>query len=434
MFGKTKSDALVVGAGPVGLFTALRMARQGIATHIIDAQWRTASRSYALALHPSSLELMARVGLSESLLAEGHRVERVVFYEGTERVGELHLDELGTAYPFVLVLPQRLLEERLEEALGRESVKVRWSHRLASLETLGDGAVEARIEKLGKESSGYAVSTAGWVVDKVLRHRAPWVVGADGLRSVVRRELGIGVETVGEPRIFGVFELDSDFAPDHEMRVVFHDGMVSALWPLGKNRWRWSLELGVGSDLLGERTKSRLTVDVGGESYPFIDHSMLGSLLAERAPWFEGSIDDIPWSMAVRFEQRLAESFGEDRVWLAGDSAHLAGPVGVQSMNQGLIEGEALAQAVGGALRGDPVGSLDPFQVYGRERHAFWRSLLGLGVSPEIWPNTPLWVGRHVDDLVPCVPASGKELTTLLTELGLTLQPGSLSRSAARAG
>ena len=58
MFGKRHSEILVVGAGPVGLYTALLLAEQGLDVEIVDGQWSTAARSYALALHPRSLELL----------------------------------------------------------------------------------------------------------------------------------------------------------------------------------------------------------------------------------------------------------------------------------------------------------------------------------------------------------------------------------------
>ena len=57
MFQRQVPQVLVIGAGPVGLFTALLLAERGLKVQIIDEQWRSATRSYGLALHPSSLRL-----------------------------------------------------------------------------------------------------------------------------------------------------------------------------------------------------------------------------------------------------------------------------------------------------------------------------------------------------------------------------------------
>ena len=47
----------------------------------------------------------------------------------------------------------------------------------------------------------------------------------------------------------------------------------------------------------------------------------------------------------------LAKQFGRNRCWLAGDAAHQTGPVGVQSMNVGFCEAEALSSALHKILR-----------------------------------------------------------------------------------
>ena len=48
-------------------------------------------------------------------------------------------------------------------------------------------------------------------------------------------------------------------------------------------------------------------------------------------------------STLALFEQRLTRSFGKGGVWLAGDAAHQAAPIGVHSMNSGLVEARELA-------------------------------------------------------------------------------------------
>ena len=76
------------------------------------------------------------------------------------------------------------------------------------------------------------------------------------------------------------------------------------------------------------------------------------------------------------FERRLATSFGRDNVWLAGDSGHVTGPVGVQSMNVGLREADEVATMI------DRIRSCaampEIVETYNRERRKEWRALLGL--------------------------------------------------------
>jgi 2-polyprenyl-6-methoxyphenol hydroxylase-like FAD-dependent oxidoreductase len=416
-----ESEVLVVGAGPVGMFAALLLARRGVEVAIVDEAWRTTTRSYALALHPATLALLGEVGLADDLVAHGQRVERIAFYEGGERCGELALGDLGGAYPFLLILPQDRLERLLEDQLFDLGVRVRWNQRLAGLEPAAGDGVAARLEELGKESLGYGVMTREWVVERRVDHRTSFVIGADGHRSRVRRLLGIEFERLGEggDEVYAVFEMTTDHPPPQEERVVLSGRTANVLWPLGEQRCRWSFQELDPASLVARRAKGRLAVQVGPDAYPFLDRDDLLAYATERAPWFETeAVRDIAWSVAVRFEHRLAERFGEDRVWLAGDAAHLAGPIGVHSMNNGLAEAADLARLMVEAL---PGGALEGLEEYGRTRGAVWRLLLGADGPPATAAGAPGWVGRHPGRVLSALPFSGPGLVAAARQLGLAL-------------
>lgn len=413
---KHETEALVAGAGPVGMLAALALAERGVTVEVVDEEWRPASRSYALALHPATLELLDEAGLARDLFEEGHRVTRVAFYDGAERRAELSLADLPGAFPFLLVLPQKALERVLEERLAGHRVKVRWNHRLADLALDGDRPT-ATVERLAKESTGYSVATTVWVVEAESAVTAQAVVGADGHRSRVRQALGVELEALGEPELYAVFEFTSDAPRMDEVRVVLHEHTTSVLWPLGGDRFRWSFQVESSTVDVTRPDKSRLAVQVGRHAYPYLSREDLAGLIERRAPWFEGSIGDLEWSVAVRFERRLAASFGRDGVWLAGDAAHLAPPAGVHSMNLGLAEAHDLAERIAGVLRQG--ASRDLFEAYGRERRSGWQRLLGGEV--EAGPEASDWVRRRAGRILPCLPASGEDLDRLLGQLGLRL-------------
>jgi 2-polyprenyl-6-methoxyphenol hydroxylase-like FAD-dependent oxidoreductase len=420
MFGKHKTDVLIAGAGPVGMFTALTLAEHGVSLEILDAQWRTAARSYALALHPDTLRVLDRAGFAGNLVAQGYRLDSLAFYDGGERRAEIELGRLGTDFSFVLVLPQQALEDALEERLGKKKVKVQWNHRLGRLELEGD-RVRATVQRLGKESTGYSYSTTGWVVEKEYDVDAAFVVGADGHKSIVRRALDIDFPDLGGAQCFGVFEFAADADLEHEVRVVLDDATTNVLWPLGDGRFRWSFELEPQEEV-PDRVKGRLAVQVGDDAFAYLDEEKLAELIAERAPWFTAEVSDVQWSVEVRFERRLAARFGHGRAWLAGDSAHLATPLGVHSMNVGLREGRDLAERLAAILGHGGQDSGGALEAYNDERTREWRRLLGVDGRVEAGANASPWVRKRAARIAPNVPASGPDLESLVGQLGLELR------------
>jgi len=409
---RRETEVVVSGAGPVGLFAALSLAGRGVGVEILDEQTQTTGRSYALALHPRSLELLDELGLAEELVSRGHRIDALAFHEGDRRRAELRYGALSSKFPFLLVLPQAVLEEGLETRLRERRVRVLWNHRLAQLRQSADDVV-AEVERLSRESAGYSVQTTVWAVDKVFELQARLALGADGHRSVVRRRLGVEFPETGPSELFAVFEFIADRPCPPEAAVVLDADTTSVVWPIGANRYRWNLQIPEAGVREERRAKSPLSVLIGDQSFGYLDPALLQELLAARAPWFDAKPKDIAWSLALRFERRTAASFGIGRAWLAGDSAHLGGPVAMQSMNVGLCEAAEWAAHATTMLRGGP----DRMETHGRECRARWDGHAEPAV--EAAGTADPWVRDRAARIAGCVPASGAHLWALLGQVGL---------------
>jgi 2-polyprenyl-6-methoxyphenol hydroxylase-like FAD-dependent oxidoreductase len=392
-----RTDCLVVGAGPVGMVTALELARHGRTVTIIDKYRRTALYSYALALHPQTLRLLDEMGICERLVELGQPVRWIEIHDGPTRVGEIDVSRVGGPFPFVLVVPQTALEGALETALGDEDVFVHWEHQLLGFESNVD-AVDSVLAAVDLETGAAGPRVVHG------RVRSAYLVGADGAGSSTARALGVAHTEVGPPIDVSLVEFEGEIRSPDRLHLVLGPGTADVLWPLGPERARWSVQHDGGPDPVDPR-----------------------ELVRARAPWF-GPLERVEWNTTARFQPCLADRFGRKRAWLAGDAGHVTSPIGVQSMNVGMREGRDLARRIAEVLEGRNSPRL--LRIYNEERQREWKMLLGMKNRVRPNPDAPQWIRERTAQLVASLPASGRDLNALLTQVGLRLdwlrrRPGS---------
>jgi 2-polyprenyl-6-methoxyphenol hydroxylase-like FAD-dependent oxidoreductase len=397
MFQHSDPEVLVVGAGPVGLVAALFLQQHGVRVEIVDTHQRTTQHSYALAIHPRTLRILDEAGLSERLIAAGRKLTKVAYYEGAQRRAEIDYSALSSTHPYLLVIRQSLLERAVEEALRQKDLKVLWGHRLQSLDA--DGASpRAEVATLDQVATGYPVARTEWVVAGTETLRPAYVIGADGYDSAVRRMAGIGMAEHGAGQIFSVYEAEAAGELPGEVRVMLDPDLTSVYWPLEEGRCRWGFQI---PDAAGHEASME----------------RLAQLIAARAPWCTARPTQIYWSTLGLFESRLTRSFGKGGVWLVGDAAHQAAPVGVHSMNSGLVEARELAARIARIQHSGGAPSL--LQEFATETHETWRWLLGAGRAVRALPGADPWVRQNGARILACMPASGDDLAPLLEQIGL---------------
>ena len=163
---------LVVGAGPSGLALANVLAAYRVPVRIVDRKPGPVPESRAAIVHIRTLELLDRIGVRERARTLGVPAARVEVYQRGRPATAFPLSvEANAAAP--LVLPQDQTERLLIDALAQRGVEVDWNTELVAL----DGHTAVLRGPGGQE-----------------RHRARWVVGADGASSRVRHELGLAFQ------------------------------------------------------------------------------------------------------------------------------------------------------------------------------------------------------------------------------------------------
>lgn len=414
---EARHDLLVVGAGPVGLVTALLGARAGLDTVIIDQEWRIAARNYACTLHPYSLDLLDRLGVLPRVLERGVRVDSVAFYEGTERRAEVHLGALPLPHPFAVVMYQDDLEGILEDALREHHQRrVEWGRRLEGVAWEGE-TVTALVESLQHSATGDPAHRWQEVVQRRGLIHSRFVAGADGPRSKLGHLLGTGDDCAGDPLVYAIYEFEpvvGDATP--EIRVAFDATTVNNLWPLPGGTCRWSLQSvepgGDDSPETGHETITPMEAPVGGGG-----RKKLTGRIQQVAPWFSAGIRHIDWAMRLEFPRRVVHQMGRGGCWLLGDAAHQTAPGGAQSMNVAFREAEDWIDAVRRVVREDATSEL--FANLNTRWRSQWHQLLGIGSPARPGPSASPWVRENATRLPSCLPASGDHLASLLAQLGV---------------
>jgi 2-polyprenyl-6-methoxyphenol hydroxylase-like FAD-dependent oxidoreductase len=402
------------------MFAALCLAEKGMDFRVVDKDVRPASHSYALALHPRSIEMLGSFGLNAEDEAAGCRVDTIAFYDEQRWKAAARLSDLPGSHPYLLVLRQSRIEQLLEKLLKDARQKVDWTRRVSGVE-MDDQGLRVTVDQLDKVPSGYAVAVPEWqVVHRKIMHPS-FLIGADGSDSMVRRSCGVDWRDTGPPSVFAVFEFDTDFPLGHEVRVVLAEKTTSVVWPLPDGKVRWSFEMPEPlRDKDTSREKSRYAMQTEAEYDERLDDEFLRRMLAERAPWFDAVPGEISWCTSVKFERRLAARFAGSRYALCGDAIHLTGPVGVQSMNLGFAEARDIVERVARVLRdgADP----DLIGEYDRRWRREWEFLLGVEGELAPGPRADAWLAWNRYRIRSCLPGWGDSYRLLAEQLGLEVR------------
>ncbi len=387
----TRTQVVVVGAGPVGLLAALQLKRAGSEVMIIDEVAPAAARSFAVVLHPRTVTMLANLGLVEPLRWQGQSFRRIVVFAEGERRALLNMRVDSALADGALTLAQDVLRKTLEHSLAALGVKVSYGWRLASFEQTSD-EVHSRFVH-GETASRRGTRRAG--EPEELHVISEFLIGADGHESAVRQALGSTLIEIRPAETFAFFDVRQS-APSGENAELVLGARCTAMYPLHGENTRYSFAL------------------EAPPAHP-LDRADLRKLLDTRLRWHPTTAENFEWSGVRTFRTALAEHFGHGRVWLAGDACHLTNPLGAQSLNVGLREARDLASCINDCLDGRHIEHL--VVRYAEQRRFEWRRLLGFSLGPTLGRHIPAWANAHLADLVASLPASGEDLDDLLDQL-----------------
>jgi len=336
-------QVLIAGAGPTGLVLACELLARGIRARVIDKGDGVALETRALGLHARTLEVFDMMGLADRFVSRGQVVRRFHMYTDGKTLVRLELARNGSAFGFMLDVPQDVTETILRQRVSELGGRVEQGTELSGL-AVDPGGVAATIR--GPEGATRTVT-------------ADYLVGADGAHSRVRGELGL--EFRGHPYaqdwLLADVHLDWD-RPEDEMHAFFRrDGRPLICMPMRGHRWRVILPFA------GERDRQAPTLEE------------IQRLVGERAPR-PVPVSDPSWLATFRCERRSSHVYRQGRVMLAGDAVHIHSPAGGQGMNTGIMDAHNLGWKLALVASGrSPEGLLD---TYGAERDPVAANVLAL--------------------------------------------------------
>ncbi|HWM81692.1 MAG TPA: FAD-dependent monooxygenase [Pseudolabrys sp.] len=337
----SRKPVVIAGAGPTGLMCALVLAKQDIPVVVCEAEASLTHDLRAGSFHPPTLEMMAAYGVTARMREIGLRVRHWQIRDKRgEYIAEFDLGLLDgvTTYPYRLHLEQhRLTPIQLDIITAETDAEIRFGHRVLGFTQDSDG-VRVTIEANGSNST----------------IEASWLIGADGARSAVRKGTAIAFEGFTWPEYFVVastpydlgqhgFALNAYVSDPIEWAAVFKvpDDGPPGLWRAA---------------FYGDPEKS----DAELLDPAHIEQAMQ-RLVRRDEPY------EIRYKSIYRVHQRVAGTFREGRVLLAGDAAHLNNPLGGFGLNSGIHDAVNLAEKLGRVWRGEDATLLDR---YVRQRRA----------------------------------------------------------------
>jgi len=313
----TRHPVVIVGAGPIGLVSALLLAKWGVRSVILESEAQVSEGSRAAAFTRRSQEILQLAGAVQPFLDNGLEWNTGrAFYKGKEIHHMVIPYDENDRYKPVLNNSQQYWEEYLIGACAQSDlIDLRWQTKFVALKD---------------EDAGVTVTAD--TPEGEYQIRANWLIAADGGRSQVRHFMGLRMDGVG---FEGKFVITDFKAPDMDMpteRKVFFDPP----WSKGNNilvhrqpndLWRFDYRVPDG-----EAPEFSLAPATVAKRI-----KLIMEMLGKDVEW------ELDWATIYSANTKTLTDYRHGHVLFAGDAAHLLPVFGVRGANTGVQDAENLA-------------------------------------------------------------------------------------------
>ena len=358
------AQVIIAGGGPAGLMLANELGRRGIATLLLCDRPSTTAFPQANATQARSMEHYRRLGFADAVRAVGlpadyptdvayftrlARHELARFALPAAREARALIKTLSGSWS-AAELPHRGSQLYVERVLRAEAEK------LPSV-SLRFGW---RVERFVEQADGIAVDAVRVEDSATQRFTASYLVGCDGARSAIRKQLGFHFR--------GEAGVARDYMGGRMLSIWFRAPQLYALVPFPRAWQYWAVN----------RAQRGLLVAIDGrEEFVFMFQLPAGTDEAAIGDaWACAALDEavgahvaltmigrLPWTAGLAL---VAEKFQRGRVFLAGDAVHLFTPTGGLGYNTAIEDAVNLGWKLAAVLKGWGGASL--LDSYERER------------------------------------------------------------------
>jgi 3-(3-hydroxy-phenyl)propionate hydroxylase len=333
---------VVVGAGPVGLATAIDLAQQGVPVVLVDDDCSLSTGSRAICFSKRSLDIFDRLGCGQRMVDKGISWNVGKVFLKNDLVYTFNLQpEAGHHRPAFINLQQYYVEGfLLERAQELSNLEIRWKSKVIGVQQNGTpGAGDASVTLSVETPEG----------TYTLRGR--YVVAADGSRSPMRSMMGLDSKgvTFRDRFLIADVKMEADFPTERWFWFdpPFHPNQSVLLHRQPDNVWRIDFQLGWDADPVLEKAPERVMPRVR-------------ALLGAEAKF------ELEWVSVYTFSCTRMERFRHGNVLFAGDAAHGVSPFGARGANSGVQDAENLAWKLAMVLDGSASDAL--LDTYASER------------------------------------------------------------------
>ncbi|AUH70961.1 FAD-dependent monooxygenase [Legionella sainthelensi] len=295
-------DVLIVGAGPVGLFCANELTRQGLSCRIIDKKAQLSDKSKALALHIRTLDLLSDCGFLSEIFDKGLKVDGVLFKSKGKELIDATFANLDADHHFLIDLPQDKTERIFYKGLIDKGLNVEWQTELTAIE----------------ETSNHVVSTLKRANGQSETIQSSWVIACDGSHSTLRKLVHAEFIGASIPQTWWLADLMIDWElPENKLILYVSDKGPLACFPMGEKRYR--------------------VVMTAPEKIMHEAPSIEDIERAFKVRCSDKAILSNPlWISSFGIDHKQIQKYRYGRVFFAGDAAHVHSPMGGQGLNTGL--------------------------------------------------------------------------------------------------